>query len=1104
MAYELTPLEKCICCGTEIMVRPEDTSVCCNNCHTRMGVSRFTKEEKRLAEVIDELSQRTDAQSSAIRSQIESLRSDWNTSLNGQLQELFRQGEDYQRGGRFDKAIERYQKVLVKSPVPESEIHWRILLCRYGIEYVREQSCGRALPTSTRMNIGNILEDEAYRSAVLYAPDAGIRAFYEDEAKRIHNLLMKYQQINGDPANKPYDVFISVKQGDSRGHATTDGYEALELYHELEKMGWKVFNSRTCLKQYSGTEYEPYIMHALATAKVMVVIASNEDYMNSPWVRNEWRRFRWLQENNECLPSENRHERRLIAYVLGNRKWHMPELGGLQIIRAASDSAPVATLIDNIRAVCGKHTESVTPVSPVPPVSPAANMAFGSMQGMTPEQMAQFAVAMFKQMQMQGMQMGGQIPPTGMPVQPVIPNPVVPDPIVPNPVVPDPVVPNPVIPNPAVPDPVVPAQTVTGEQTETHSEEAAGETEEEARSGDESSDGLFFSDDVMRQIGQMLSGMGREEGTSEGGQSEQTEQSEQAEQTENAEDDGALFAQGEDYYYGRGVAQDYSRAVQCFREAADMGNAEAQHMMGECCYLGQGVDQDYTEAVEWYRKSAEQGCAKGQNALGYCYNNGRGVEENKALALEWYRKAAAQGLAKAQNNVGNFYYYGEVVEEDEHCAFEWYTKSARQGYSNAQNKLGECYYYGRGVAQDHKKAVEWYRKAAEQDHASAQYMLGYCYWVGQGVAQNLKQAAMWYAKAADLGNARAQRALGFCCEKGKGVERDNVKAFELYLEAARQDDAEAQYRAGLCLQNGRGTHNDPTEALRWYRKAAAKGFADAVFAVGYCLENGVGTEKNVSAAIAEYEKAAATGHAAARKALERLKEVRGAGRERPAEQAAQSGLVFSEDVLSQIGSMFGGTGESGGQSERAQTPAAPQQETSDDWMNLAVQQIQSSAEGTSSEAGAQQNRESSAEDVQAAAERGDAQAQYKLGDRYYYGQGVEQSHQKAAFWYEKAARQGHSGAQCDLGYCYLNGYGVKRDRKKAVYWLHESAKQGNATAQNNLGRCYEKGVGVAANRQNALKWYRKAAERGNKNAAEAYERLSRTRSASEQVDALFH
>ncbi len=561
MAYELTPLEKCICCGADILVHPEDTSVYCSYCHTRMGVSRFTQEEKRLAEAVGELSQRTDAHSKVIRSQIESMRAEWSSSLNGQLQELFRQGEEYQRSGRFDKAIERYQTLLVKSPAPEAEIYWRVFLCRYGIEYVREQSCGRALPTSTRMNISNILEDEAYRSAVLHAPDADIRAFYEDEAQHIYKLLMKYQQINGDPANKPYDVFISVKQGDSRGHATSDGYEALALYHELEKMGWKVFNSRISLKQYSGTEYEPYIMHALATAKIMVVIASNEDYMNSPWVRNEWRRFRWMQQNNASLPSENRHERRLIAYVLGNRKWGMPELGGLQIIRAASDPAPMATLTDAVRAVCGDPAANMPPPQPVPPTQTAQPNPFGAMQGMTPEQMAQFAFAMFQQMQ-QNMQMGVQGMQTGVPVQPAA------LPVIPNPVIPNPVVPNPVIPNPVMPDPVMPEPNETPAQTAPQSAEAASETT--AQTTQEASDGLVFSDDVMRQIEQMLSGMGSgSEDTTDETEENQTEEN----QTNETESARTLFERGEAYYYGRGVEQDYDRAAQCFREAADKGDA---------------------------------------------------------------------------------------------------------------------------------------------------------------------------------------------------------------------------------------------------------------------------------------------------------------------------------------------------------------------------------------------------------------------------------------------------------------------------------------------------------------------------------------------------
>ena len=44
------------------------------------------------------------------------------------------------------------------------------------------------------------------------------------------------------------------------------------------------------------------------------------------------------------------------------------------------------------------------------------------------------------------------------------------------------------------------------------------------------------------------------------------------------------------------------------------------------------------------------------------------------------------------------------------------------------------------------------------------------------------------------------------------------------------------------------------------------------------------------------------------------------------------------------------------------------------------------------------------------AEKGNAEAQYHLGSRYFFGLGVKQDYNEAAKWFKKAAAQGHSGA----------------------------------------------------------------------------------------------
>ena len=116
------------------------------------------------------------------------------------------------------------------------------------------------------------------------------------------------------------------------------------------------------------------------------------------------------------------------------------------------------------------------------------------------------------------------------------------------------------------------------------------------------------------------------------------------------------------------------------------------------------------------------------------------------------------------------------------------------------------------------------------------------------------------------------------------------------------------------------------------------------------------------------------------------------------------------------------------------------------------------------------------------AEQGDARAQYRLGHRYYEGNGVTKDYTKAAFWIRKAAEQGNSNAQNDLGYCYKNGNGVPKDYSQAVYWYRKAADQGNDAGQNNLGLCYYGGEGVSKDYSQAVYWYRKAAEQGNSNA----------------------
>jgi len=116
------------------------------------------------------------------------------------------------------------------------------------------------------------------------------------------------------------------------------------------------------------------------------------------------------------------------------------------------------------------------------------------------------------------------------------------------------------------------------------------------------------------------------------------------------------------------------------------------------------------------------------------------------------------------------------------------------------------------------------------------------------------------------------------------------------------------------------------------------------------------------------------------------------------------------------------------------------------------------------------------------AERGNAEAQYRVGRMYEFGQGVSQDKAQGIAWIRKAAAQNHADAQQELGFVYATGDGVKQDDVQAVAWFRKAAVQGDATAQYNLGLLYAKGQGVAKNYAQAIAWWRKSAVQGNADA----------------------
>jgi TPR repeat protein len=152
----------------------------------------------------------------------------------------------------------------------------------------------------------------------------------------------------------------------------------------------------------------------------------------------------------------------------------------------------------------------------------------------------------------------------------------------------------------------------------------------------------------------------------------------------------------------------------------------------------------------------------------------------------------------------------------------------------------------------------------------------------------------------------------------------------------------------------------------------------------------------------------------------------------------------------------------------------------------------------------------------------DLNAQFLLGVSLYHGRGVDQNRKEGVDWLSKAAQKGNSDAQYYLGeiFCsspsfkdanfhdpkkgiellkksaasenigaiyrlfnlYIHGKHVKQNHFEALSLVKNGVKLNNSGAINTLGTMYYYGIGVARDLKKALGYWHKSAELGNQEA----------------------
>ena len=121
-----------------------------------------------------------------------------------------------------------------------------------------------------------------------------------------------------------------------------------------------------------------------------------------------------------------------------------------------------------------------------------------------------------------------------------------------------------------------------------------------------------------------------------------------------------------------------------------------------------------------------------------------------------------------------------------------------------------------------------------------------------------------------------------------------------------------------------------------------------------------------------------------------------------------------------------------------------------------------------------------------AARQGYAPAQVRLA----YILDAAEFNAEAVEWYRRAAEAGDPEGLYGLGQMYLKGEGIERDRDQGRDWIVRAAEAGLTSAMRVLATNYERGgMGLDPDPELARHWLERAAAQGDEVARQRLERL---------------
>lgn len=214
-------------------------------------------------------------------------------SLEPRVRSILDQGAHELDACRFEEAAASYAKAA-ELDQEEPEAYFGMALAKFRVQYLKDEVNNRIQPICHEISVKTFSADANYGKALRLATEAQKRE-YRQRALEIDEIRQEFSELRKSGVR--YDCFLCVKVSAEDGSHTADYDRANDIYYYLRDKGYRPFFSEREIKGREGSDYEALILYALFTSECMLIVCSDEDYLQTKWVKNEYSRFYEMLSN---------------------------------------------------------------------------------------------------------------------------------------------------------------------------------------------------------------------------------------------------------------------------------------------------------------------------------------------------------------------------------------------------------------------------------------------------------------------------------------------------------------------------------------------------------------------------------------------------------------------------------------------------------------------------------------------------------------------------------------------------------------------------------------------------------------------------------------